>query len=187
MNPLALLAVSIGVPILAASAAPHAVIAATAPAPKAHPVDGATAKMNTPFAVDHFNWRITKVQFIANGQPLVVKMGLPADDGTGTFVMTAAIKNNSSDSWAVPSTKITFIYKDGSTTTEQPVQPYTMAGKPADATYQAGDGGTLYFVIPDCQEPTSDNPITKIVFRQTYDELKPPLIRLLNPPVTVVK
>jgi hypothetical protein len=174
---LALLAMLIGMPILAV----------TAPAPAANPVDGATAQMDVPFALDFFNFRIQKIEWIANGTPLFQKMGLSTDEGYGTLVITAAIKANRSNSDNVPTSNVQAIFKDGSTSTQEPMNPFATSGRPSNGTYQAGDGGTLLFVLVDMPEPTADNPITKIVFRQTYDNLKPALIRLLNPPVSIVR
>ena len=62
-----------------------------------------------------------------------------------------------------------------------------VSGKISNATYQAGDGAAIVWVLQNIAEPTSDNSITKIVFQQSFTRLKPELIRLLSPPVTIVR
>jgi len=175
---------------LALSGTPTLVAAtnANAPAPAAKPVSGATAQMNVPFALDYFNIRIQKIEWCADGTPTVTKIQLgPSDDGLGTLVITAAVRANGSDSHVIPTSNTQLIYKDGSTSTEALLQPYTLSGRPADGSYQAGDGGTVMFILPNMPPPTSDNPITKIVFRQSWEDLQPKLIRLLDPPITIVR
>ena len=62
-----------------------------------------------------------------------------------------------------------------------------VSGKKSNATYQAGDGAAIVWVLQNIAAPSSDNSITKIVFRQSFTGLKPELIRLLSPPVTIVR
>lgn len=178
-----LLALTLGVtPALAAAAD------ANAPAPAAKPVSGSTAQMNVPFALDFFNIRIQKIEWCADGTPTYKKLQLsPSDEGLGTLVITAAVKANGSDKHVVPTSSTQLIYKDGSSSTEANLQPYTLSGRQSEGEYQAGDGGTIMFVLPNMAPPTATNPITKIVFRQSWEDLQPKLIRLLNPPVTIVR
>ena len=173
---------------LALSGTPIIADATKAPAPAAKPVSGATAQMNVPFALDFFNIRIQKIEWDADGTPTFQKLQLSAsDDGLGTLIITAAVKANGSDSHVVPTSTTQLIYKDGSTSTEANLQPYTLSGRQSSSEYQAGDGGTIMFVLPNMPPPTSDNPVTKIVFRQSWEDLQPKLIRLLNPTITIVR
>jgi hypothetical protein len=159
-----------------------------APAPAAKPVSGAAAQMNVPFALDYYNLRIQKIEWWADGSPAFQKMKLDAsDDGLGTLAITAAIKANGRDGHVVPTPSTQLIYKDGSTSTEANLQPYTLSGRRSDGAYQAGDGGTVVFLLANMPPPSTDNPITKIVFRQSWEDLNPKLIRLLDPAVTVVR
>lgn len=103
---------------------------AKAPAPAAKPVSGATAQMNVPFALDYFNIRIQKIEWFADDTPTSTKLKLTAsDEGLGTLVLTATVKANGSDSHVIPTASTQLIYKDGSTSTEENLQPYTLSGR----------------------------------------------------------
>lgn len=43
------------------------------------------------------------------------------------------------------------------------------------------------FVLTNMPPPSPENPITKIVLRQSWEDLQPKLIRLLNPTITIVR
>jgi hypothetical protein len=159
-----------------------------APAPAAKPASAATAQMNVPFALDFYNIRIQKIEWDADGTATFKKLQLSAsDEGLGTLVMTAEVKANGNDRHVVPTSSTQLIYKDGSTSTEANLQPYTLSGRRSESEYQAGDGGTIIFVLPNMPPPSSDNPITKIVFSQSWEDLKPKLIRLQDPTITLVR
>jgi hypothetical protein len=168
--------------LLSASPTPHG-----PPAPAAKPVSSDTARMNVPFAIDFFNVRVQKIEWMADTAPFAQKINASSNDGTGSLVITALVKGNSNNSANVPTPNAQAIFKDGSASTEGALDAYTVSGSKSNATYQAGDGGTVVWVLQNVAEPTSDNPITKIVFRQSYTDLKPELIRLLSPPVTIVR
>jgi len=167
--------------LLSASSTPHG-----PPAPAAKPVSSDTAQMNVPFAIDFFNVRVQKIEWMADTAPFAQKINASSNDGMGSLVITALVKGNSNDSANVPTPNAQAIFKDGSASPEGGLDAYTVSGKKSNATYQAGDGGTIVWVLQNIAEPTSDNSITKIVFRQSFTGLKPELIRLLSPPVTVV-
>ena len=182
MTALALMLALLGTSVVADATPP------LPPAPAARPVSGDTAQMNVPFALDFFNVRIQKIEWMADSAPLIRTMGLSdSSDGTGTLVITAAVKANGHDSQNLPTSDAQAIFKDGSASTQEQLDAYTPSGRRSNATYQAGDGGTVLFILINVPPPSADNPITKIVFRQSYEGLKPALIRLLNPPVSVVK
>jgi hypothetical protein len=172
----------LSIALLSASPTPHG-----PPAPAAKPVSSDTARMNVPFAIDFFNVRVQKIEWMADTAPFAQKINASSNDGTGSLVITALVKGNSNNSASVPTPNAQAIFKDGSASTEGALDAYTVSGSKSNATYQAGDGGTVVWVLQNVAEPTSDNPTTKIVFRQSYTDLKPELIRLLSPPVTIVR
>ncbi len=172
----------LSIALLAASPAPHG-----PPAPAAKPLSSDTAKMNVPFALDFFNIRIQKIEWMADTSAFAQKISANSDEGLGSLVITALVKANGSESANVPTPSSQAIFKDGSASNEVSLDPYTTTGKQSNATYQPGDGGTVIWVMQNVAAPTQDNPITKIVFKQSYTDLKPALIRLLSPPVTIVR
>jgi len=160
---------------------------AAAPAPAAKLPSSDIAYMDTPFALDYFNWRIKTVTWMPDSAPLMQKFNIGSNTGLGSLVLVVAIKNNTSTEQETPEPRINAIFKDGSSNdTSQGSTAYASNGQETHQSYPPGSGGTTTIVVPNVQQPTADNPITKLVFYQSFADLKPQLIRLLSPPVTVI-
>jgi len=160
---------------------------AAAPAPAAKLQSSDIAYMDTPFALDYFNWRIKTITWMPDSAPLMQKFNIGSNTGLGSLVLVVAIKNNSSTEEETPEPRINAIFKDGSSNdTSQGSTAYGSNGQETHQSYPPGAGGTATIVVPNVQQPTHDNPITKLVFYQSFAGLKPALIRLLSPPVTVM-
>jgi len=160
---------------------------AGAPAPAAKLQSSDTATMDTPFALDYCNWRIKTITWMPDSAPLMQKLNIGSNQGLGSLVLIVAIKNNSATEQSVPAPRISAIFKDGSSNdTASGTTAYSPNGQVNNGTYPPGAGGTITYVVPNVQQPTPANPITKLVFYQSFAGLKPELIRLLAPPVTVM-
>ncbi len=143
--------------------------------------------MDTPFALDYCNWRIKTITWMPDSAPLMQKLNIGSNEGLGSLVLTVAIKNNGNVEHEVPEPRITAIFKDGSSSDNSSGSTaYSPSGTVTHGSYPPGSGGTITYVVPNVQQPTHDNPITKLVFYQSFTGLKPELIRLLAPPVTVM-
>lgn len=156
---------------------------AAAPAAKLPPSD--TALMGKPFVLDFYNFTIRAVTWLPDSSPAMQKIGQSSDEGKGSLVVTADVKNSSGSSSSAPDNVIQAIFKDGSSTAEQSSTAYTTTWKPLAGGYEPGDGTTAYFVVANVDKPTADNPITKLVLHASYSGTKPELVRLVSPPVSV--
>jgi hypothetical protein len=160
---------------------------AAAPAPAAKLQSSDIAYMDTPFGLDYFNWRIKTITWMPDSAPLMQKFNIGSNTGLGSLVLVVAIKNNSSTERETPEPRINAIFKDASSNDiSQGSTAYGSNGQETHQSYPPGAGGTATIVVPNVQQPTADNPITKLVFYQSFADLKPQLIRLLAPPVTVI-
>jgi hypothetical protein len=181
------LTLSVVATVTALALPPSETARAAAPAPAAKLQSSDTAMMDTPFALDYCNWRIRAIAWMPDSAPLMQKLNIGSNQGLGSLVLTVVIKNNSSVEREVPEPRITAIFKDGSSSDNSAGSTaYSPSGLVTHGTYPPGSGGTITYVVPNVQQPTAANPITKLVFYQSFAGLKPELIRLLAPPVTVV-
>lgn len=175
-------ALATGIVVLANAAAP-----AAAPAPPAKLTSSDTAYIGKPFALDFFNWTIATIAWMPDNAPQMKQYQIESQPDRGSLVLRVAIKNSSDSSANVPTPIIQAIFKDGSSSgTGENASAFTASGKRADSNaYPPGAGTTVVYVVPNIPKPDSANPITKLVFQQSFTGLKPELIRLLAPPVTV--
>ena len=174
---------SAGLAILLSLFAGTAAGAATAPAAKLPPSE--TALMGKPFVLDFYNFTVRAVTWLPDSSPAMQKVGRSSDEGKGSLVITADIKNSSDHSSSAPDNVMQAIFKDGSATGEDSSTAYTTTWKPLAGSYEPGDGTTAYFVVANVEKPTAENPITKLVLHASYSGTKPELVRLLTPPVAV--
>ena len=160
-------------------------------APGRGQISGDVVALNQQFHIDHYNFRIQKVEWITPDSPFGRAIGdnETTDEGKGFILITATVKSTFDDSEALPYPEIQVLYKDGMQSTDDNRSPYSASGNLMNGDYQPGQGASVRFYIPNMPKPTADNPITKLILQPhngtDNDAGAPKMFRMLNPPVDV--
>jgi len=158
-------------------------------APGQGQIHGDVVQLNQQFHIDHYNFRIQKIEWIPGSDPFAVARDESLDEGNGLILITATVKSTFTDSEPLPFPEIQVLYKDGTQSADDNREPYNGAGKVMSGDYQPGQGATVRFYIPNMAKPSSDNPVTKLIFQphngSDNDAGAPKMFRMLNPPVAV--
>ena len=157
-------------------------------APGQGQLSGDTVTMNQQFHIDHYNFRVQKVQWVAGDSAFAKSQeGENIDEGKGFLLVTIALKSTNTEADALPIPEIQILYKDGTQSADDNRTPYNASGQEMTGDYQPGQGATVVYYIPNVVKPGGDNPITKIIFQPhngaENDSGAPKIFRLLNPPV----
>ncbi|GAC1499332.1 MAG: hypothetical protein NVS1B14_02770 [Vulcanimicrobiaceae bacterium] len=165
-------------------------VAVAAPvAPGRGQIQGDIIQMNQQFHIDHYNFRIQKIEWIGGEHPFAKARDESLDEGKGLILITATVKSTATDSESLPYPEIQVLYKDGTQSADDNRSPYSAAGTDLSGDYQPGQGATVRFYIPNMLKPSPENPITKLILQphngSDNDSGAPKMFRMLNPPVSV--
>jgi len=148
---------------------------------------GGVIGFNRPFRFDNFNVRIIKIEWMrATGY--LVPLGQPDPSGKGALVLTVTLTNAARASEHLPSPDIAVVFRDGSHTSIGARFPFDATGRRLSLdTYDPGDGPTVRYIVSSVPQPTSANPIAKILFSPRYTGDTASVLRLIDPPVTIAQ
>ena len=141
---------------------------------------------NRTFRFGTFNVRIIKIEWM-RATSYLVPLGQPDPDGKGALVLTVVLQNAGATRDHLPSPDIAVVFADGSQTSMGARFPFDVTGKRLSLdVYDPGEGPTVRYIVQSVAQPTSANPIKKIVFSPRYTgDAGPGVMRLLDPPVTM--
>lgn len=140
------------------------------------------------FRFESFDVRVIKIEWMrSNGY--LVPLGQPDPDGTGALVLTVVLRNAGKTAAHLPSPDMQAIFKDGTQTSIETRFPFDVTGKRLSLdVYDPGEEPTVRYIIASVPQPTSLNPISKIIFSPRYTgDAGPGVLRLLDPPVTIAQ
>lgn len=162
----------------AAYAAPHV--------PTRGAMKGDVVKMGQQFHLTGFNYRITKIHWIPSSDAFAKAISpyMPTSS-PGLLVFQVPVKNTQSEADYDPLLTITVLYKDG-TQADSDGHPYSAAGALQQKKLFPGQGATFYYAAGGVPQPTDDNPVVKLILKNTEnnDPGYPPVYRLLHPVIT---
>ena len=159
-------------------------------APGQGQVKGDAVVLNQQFHIDHYNFRIQKIEWIAADSAFAKTQDSEAiDDGKGLILITATVKSTFTDAENLPIPEIQVFYKDGTQSADDNRTPFSASGGELSGDYQPGQGASVRFYIANVPKPSTDNPVTKMIFQphngEDNDSGAPKMFRLLNPPISV--
>ena len=159
-------------------------------APGQGQIKGDVVQLNQQFHIDHFNFRIQKIEWIAADTAFAkAQDGEAIDDGKGLILITATVKSTFTDAENLPIPEIQVFYKDGTQSADDNRTAFSASGTELSGDYQPGQGASVRFYIPNMPKPSADNPITKMIFQPNNgddnDSGAAKAFRMLSPPVSV--
>ena len=154
-------------------------------------VKGDIVHMNQQFHIEDDNLRIASIAWIASTDPLATTISnLPQMPSltapNGYLLFTVPQKNTSKRPQPAQYLKITAFYKDGTQVDDGDGVPWSTSYKQLLYTtnYYPGQGVTTYFIIANVPQPTTKDPLTKLILSDPGLQNSPgypKVYRLLNP------
>ncbi|MHB8141160.1 MAG: hypothetical protein ACYDHD_07930 [Vulcanimicrobiaceae bacterium] len=152
------------------------------------PLKGDIVKMNQQFHLNGFNYRVESIRWIPATDPYAQKAAPYAGNATapnGFLVFEVPVKNANYFVEPIPNLIVTAFYKDG-TSKDSDGPAHSKAGPEVNASEKLypGQGVTVYYVLSDVPQPSSSNPLTKLILKNNLSNPGyPPVYRLLHPVV----
>lgn len=150
---------------------------------------GDLVKMNQQFHLLGYNYRIVHITWVPATDAFVQKTADYASGSTapnGALIFKVPAKNTQSSWDYAPALHITVQYKDG-TQADGYDQPFLKSGTMVHAyKIQPGQGMTFYYIVDNVPQPTHDNPVVKLLLKNTSSNDKgfPPVYRMLHPVIS---